>query len=300
MAWAAAEIADAGYEDFLKRRRNRRWVRIAFWLFTVGLILHGLIAIPEGASSVPTVVALAVIMIAAIFHKSGIADRDGKHARALAHTVRSRVATALGLGKVVPNAEDFDLAQFRAVEILSKSGYLRCWNRVKGDLDGIEIELAEVDFVTEQRPTLVAKIGLPARQATWLTVWASAPRPDEQQKVELEAAAAGLNTSAETSLVPLGEPLASYGYQALVARHAKVELGDGVAEWLMNSNKSIPLPRLHLGRDAVFLAMPFVQEPAEIDFERRGKSPMDIAVPYFLRLRRVLTLAEAIAADYRA
>ena len=73
-----------------------------------------------------------------------------------------------------------------------------------------------------------------------------------------------------------------------------------MTEWIINCSDGVLPPRLHVGLDEVLLAMPFISEPLEIDYERRNKSPMEIAVTCYLHLRRILMLNEALAVDANA
>ena len=76
LKWAEAQFSAAGYADFLRQRRSRRFIRISFWVPVLGFSFYGMVATVQNFSAAPAVVALSVIIIAAMFHKSGLANHD--------------------------------------------------------------------------------------------------------------------------------------------------------------------------------------------------------------------------------
>jgi hypothetical protein len=296
LAWAEAEIADLSSAAYKKLRRDRWYIRIVFWALILGLFgyLAGGFFGQYDPGKAP-MVALFVVMIAGVFHKSGIADRDAARARMLAWSVRSRVSIQLGMGAVAPQ-DDYDLTPFRAVGLLPPGGHVRSWNKSESGPAGVQVEVAEVDFITDIRQTLVARLTLPRPRTNTITLWRHMARPDQQADPRQDSTPPQLDEAAGEFLADLPEALRKAGYYGLIQAGEKCVVGDAVEAWLLGlAAKSFC--RLHIGRREILLAMPFAQEPLEVDYERFNKTPMEVAVPYYVRLRSVLALAAAASAD---
>ena len=83
--------------------------------------------------------------------------------------MRSRVANDLSLEDIAPDAGDFNLMLFSTAGLLQRSGILRWWNFSKVTHNDIDLEIAEIDFVIDRRPMLLARLMHSRPRHNWLT-----------------------------------------------------------------------------------------------------------------------------------